>query len=57
MLYYKTNEEIELVRESSLLVANTLAEVAKAIKPGITTLYLDRLAEEYARDHHAKNFL
>jgi methionyl aminopeptidase len=53
MLYYKTNEEIELLRESSLLVAKTLAEVAKVIRPGITTLDLDRVAEEYARDNNA----
>lgn len=53
MLYYKTNEEIELIRESSLLVARTLAEVAKVIKPGITTLQLDRIAEEFVRDNHA----
>lgn len=53
MLYYKTNEEIELIRESSLLVAKTLAEVAKVIRPGITTLALDRIAEEYARDNGA----
>ena len=53
MLYYKTNEEIELLRESSLLVAKTLAEVAKVIKPGITTLELDRIAEEFVRDHNA----
>lgn len=53
MLYYKTNEEIELIRESSLLVAKTLAEVAKAIRPGVTTLDLDRIAEEYARDNNA----
>ena len=54
MLYYKTNEEIELVRESSLLVAKTLAEVAKAIKPGITTLQLDKIAEEFIRDNQAE---
>ena len=53
MLFYKTKEEIELVRESSLLVAKTLAEVAKAIRPGITTLELDRIAEEFIRDHQA----
>ena len=53
MLFYKTKEEIELVRESSLLVAKTLAEVARVIRPGITTLMLDRIAEEYVRDHHA----
>ncbi|HRH67586.1 MAG TPA: type I methionyl aminopeptidase [Bacteroidia bacterium] len=53
MLYYKTQEEIELIRESSLLVAKTLAEVAKSIRPGITTLELDRLAETFIRDHGA----
>jgi methionyl aminopeptidase len=53
MLYYKTDEEIELVRESSLLVAKALAEVAKAIRPGITTLELDRIAEEFIRDNQA----
>lgn len=51
MLYYKTNEEIELIRESSLLVARTLAEVAKVIRPGVTTLELDRIAEEFIRDN------
>lgn len=52
MLYYKTKEEIELLRESSLLVSKTLAEVAKHIRVGITTLELDKLAEEFIRDHH-----
>lgn len=54
MLYYKTDEEIELIRESSLLVAKTLAEVAKAIKPGITTLELDKIAFAFIRDHQAE---
>ncbi len=53
MLYYKTQDEIELIRESSLLVARTLAEVAKVIRPGITTLELDRVAEEFIRDNGA----
>lgn len=53
MIYYKTNEEIELLRESSLLVGKTLAEVAKLIKPGVTTLQLDKMAEEFIRDHGA----
>jgi methionyl aminopeptidase len=43
-IYYKSSEEIELIRESSLLVSKTLAEVAKIIKPGITTKSLDDLA-------------
>jgi methionyl aminopeptidase len=51
MVYYKTQEEIELIRESSLLVSKTLAEVGKEIRPGITTLALDKLAEEFIRDH------
>jgi methionyl aminopeptidase len=51
MLYYKTQEEIELIRESSLLVSKTLAAVAKFIRVGITTLELDRLAEVFIRDH------
>ena len=53
MIYYKTAEEIELIRQSSTLVSKTLAEMAKLIQPGVTTLYLDRIAEEYIRDHHA----
>ncbi len=52
-IFYKTEEEIELIRESSLLVGKTLAEVAKIIKPGITTLDLDKLAEEFIRDNDA----
>lgn len=53
MLYYKTQEEIELIRESSLLVAKTLAEVALIIKPGVKTIALDKLAETFIRDHQA----
>lgn len=52
-LYYKTKEEIELIRESSLLVGKALAEVAKIIKPGITTLSLDKIAEEFIYDNNA----
>lgn len=51
MMYCKTEEEIELLRKSSLLVGRTLAEVAKIIKPGVTTLDLDKVAEEFIRDH------
>ena len=50
-MYYKTEEEIDLIRESSLLVAKTLAEIAGLIKPGITTLALDEIAEEFIRDN------
>jgi methionyl aminopeptidase len=54
MIYYKTEEEIELIRESSLLVGKTLAEVAKLIKPGVKTITLDKRAEEFIRDNGAK---
>ena len=50
MIIPKTAEEIELMRESALLVSKTLGEVAKVIKPGVTTLELDKLAEEFIRD-------
>ena len=52
-IYYKSLEEIELIRESSLLVSKTLAEVAKIIKPGVTTLALDKMAFEFIKDHGA----
>jgi methionyl aminopeptidase len=52
-IIYKTDEEIELIRLSSLLVGKTLAEVAKLIKPGVTTLELDKVAEEFIRDNGA----
>ncbi|PRZ02222.1 type I methionyl aminopeptidase [Marinilabilia salmonicolor] len=51
MIYLKTKEEIELLRESNMLVAKTHGEVAKWIKPGVTTLKLDKIAEEFIRDH------
>lgn len=54
MIYLKTDEEIELLRESNLLVSKTHAEVAKRIEPGVTTLELDRIAEEFIRDHNAE---
>lgn len=51
MIFIKTAEEIELLRASNLLVSRALAEVGKAIKPGVSTLELDKIAEEYLRDH------
>ena len=53
MIYFKTDEEIELQRESSLLVGKTLAEVAKHLKPGVLTAELDKVAETFIRDHQA----
>lgn len=54
MIFLKTEDEIELMRAANQLVAATLAEVAKAIRPGVTTAQLDRLAEEFIRDHGAE---
>ncbi len=51
MIYLKTREEIELMRQAALLVSRTLAVVAKEIKPGISALKLDKLAEEFIRDN------
>lgn len=51
MIKYKTDAEIELIRENCLLVNNTIAEVGKKIKPGVSTMYLNNLAEEFIRSH------
>ena len=51
MLYIKTNEEVELLRESNMLVSRTLAEVASLIRPGISTLSLDKVAETFILDN------
>lgn len=53
MIFLKTEDEIELLRASNILVGKTLAELAKVIQPGISTGQLDRLAEEFIRDHGA----
>jgi methionyl aminopeptidase len=53
MLYLKTDGEIGLLRKSNMLVSRTLAEVAVHIRPGITTLYLDNIAETFIRDNGA----
>jgi methionyl aminopeptidase len=53
MLYFKTDEEVGLLKESNMLVSRTLAEVARYIGPGVTTLYLDSIAETFIRDHNA----
>lgn len=53
MIFLKTDEEIELMREANRLVGMTQGELAKLIKPGITTIYLDKIAEEFIRDHGA----
>jgi len=50
-IHYKSVEEIELIRESSLLVSKTLGEIAKVIRPGIKTIELNKLAETFIRDN------
>ncbi|MBI4929531.1 MAG: type I methionyl aminopeptidase [Bacteroidetes bacterium] len=52
-IYLKTDEEIELIRESCLLVSRTIAEVEKNIKEGISTIELDKIAETFIRDNGA----
>lgn len=51
MIYLKNREEIELMRESALMVSRTLGIIAKEIKPGVIPAKLDKLAEEYIRDN------
>jgi len=53
MIHYKTAAEIELMRESALLVSKTLAEVAKILRPGISTLEVDKYAEQFILDNKA----
>ena len=59
-IFLKTEDEIELMRKANRLVGASLAELAKHIKPGVTTLQLDKVAEEFIRDNGAvptfKNF-
>ena len=54
MIYLKTDEEVELLREANLLIGRTLSELAKIIKPGVTTKQLDKVAEEFIRDNGAE---
>jgi methionyl aminopeptidase len=60
MIYLKTDEEVELLRQANLLIGKVFGELAKVIKPGVTTRQLDTIAEEFIRDHGAepvfKNF-
>ena len=53
MIIQKSREEIELMRESALVVSKTLGMLAKEVKPGVTSLYLDKLAEEFIREQGA----
>ena len=51
MIYYKTEEEIGLIKEGALILGKAHGEVAKQIKPGVKTIALDKIAYEYIKDH------
>jgi methionyl aminopeptidase len=53
MMIRKNKDEVELMRKSALLVSKTLAEVARVLKPGMTTLFIDGMINGIVRDHHA----
>jgi len=53
MIHFKTEKEIDIIKQSSLIVGKTLAEVAKLIKPGVMCKVLDTVAEEFIRDNGA----
>lgn len=53
MIIYKTDAEVELMKESAMLVSRTLTEIAKILKPGMTTLEIDALAFEFLKDNNA----
>lgn len=53
MILLKTKEEIALIRDAALLLGKTLAEVGRHIHPGVTTAFLDKIGEQYIRDHGA----
>ncbi len=53
VIILKTDEEIEFMRKANRLVGKTLGELSRHVKPGITTLQLDQIAEEFIRDHGA----
>ena len=54
MVYYKTSDEVELIRQSCLLVCKALEHVAKTIRPGLKAEVIDKQAEELIRDHGAE---
>src|SRR5674476_568008 len=53
MINYKNNSEVELIRQSCMLVNDTIALIASLIKPGVSTLELNDIADQFIRDHGA----
>ncbi len=54
MIHVRNKDEIEIIRENAMMVTATLTEVAKMLKPGITTKSLDTMAETFINDHGGK---
>lgn len=54
MIFYKSEEEISLIRDGAQILGKAHGEVAKLIKPGVKTSFLDKVAEEFIRDHKAE---
>ncbi|MBQ1748611.1 MAG: type I methionyl aminopeptidase, partial [Bacteroidales bacterium] len=53
MIHYKTEEQIQILKENAILVSKTLAEVGKHVAPGVTLKQLDKVAETFIRDNGA----
>ncbi|ELR72678.1 Methionine aminopeptidase [Fulvivirga imtechensis AK7] len=51
MIHYKSREEVETIKEGALILGKAHGEVAKQVKPGVKTIELDRIAEEFIKDH------
>jgi methionyl aminopeptidase len=51
MIHYKTSEEVQIIKESAQILGKAHGEVAKYVKEGVKTSFLDKIAEEYIRDH------
>jgi methionyl aminopeptidase len=53
MMIQKTDEQVEMMRKSALLVSKTLSEISRVLKPGVTTMSIDKMIGEFIRDHKA----
>jgi len=57
MMYHKTEAEVLLMQQAALLVSKTLTEVAKALKPGMTTMDIDKICAEFCKRASCNSFL
>lgn len=53
MIHYKTETEVALMQQAAILVSKTLAEVAKMLRAGVTTMQIDTLCSQFVQDHKA----